>query len=701
MVTLLLFASRGISQENTTQSNLFSEITETLEKRHYTREKWTAETSRDVLHKYLKLMDSERIYFFQSDIDDFTDRFSPNLHQVMCAGDFSSIHEINEVFLNRVSNRVDWIEKRLQTTFHSFNSDRTVEISRSGSLWPENETEADSLWALKIEDDLLFVWMERSSGRSDSNILPRNQVLDRYQKFLESRQAYNKDDLEQFFLKTLPRAFDPHSKYYSPTDFENFRISNQKALTGIGALLAGIESGETEVRGIVAGGPAYRSGELQIGDRIVAVGEGGVEELQDIRHSKLNDTVNLIRGAAGSIVQLKVIPSQSSDPSETKIIAIERGKVDLKGSKARAELIEVSQPDRTRIGWIDLPSFYESEKVDENNVRIGCTDDVELLLTRLKSEAVDGIILDLSDNGGGKIDQAVRLLGLFLGNGPVAQIKDSEGKIVVRKNDTARPVYDGPLIVLTSASTASASEVVASALQDYERAVIVGDRSTYGMASINHSYRISRGVVSAMTQVFFRVTGNSLQLKGVIPDIILPSKLDAWDFGESSYDNPVPYEEILPQPFERFRVHNIPLTNLRQLSQKRVSENPSYQWIEAETFRQKDLIEKNRRSLNMKERQNDIQLENERKKSHSDQLATYHSNLNETEKGKFTVYGISLDNYAAPELKLLSNFTDTELTGMKTSAQKEQNTEKDLHGFEPTKRETVSIMMDFIKSLSP
>jgi len=458
--------------------------------------------------------------------------------------------DIYRTFVKRVEARVALSQKLLKEDSLDFGGNESVMRSRKDAPWPRNEAEANTLWRRQIKEAVLsetlrremLVKMAKEQNKPDATKGerdPKEKIALRYERFLHSVKDVDDEEIANYFLSAVSRAYDPHTEYMSFREMERFRTGMRNELVGIGALLQAEEDGATKIMGLVVNGPADKEGSLKLNDRIVAVDSSNSGEMTDIMFMKIDKVVDLIRGKEGSAVRLKVEPSGGA-AGETKLVVINREKVALKDEQASAEVVEMKLPDggRRRLGWITLPSFYAD--FDEGKTR--CSLDVERLLLRLIDEKIDGLALDLRNNGGGSLEEVRRMTGFFINRGAVVQVKTTLGQVQVQDADNRKPVYDGPMVVLIDKSSASASEILAGALQDYHRAVIVGDSSTFGKGTVQKPVDIGRmlpffaardraGSLKVTFQKFYRPSGSSTQLEGVASDVVLPSLTDAVEIG--------------------------------------------------------------------------------------------------------------------------------------------------------------------------
>ncbi len=687
-----------------------------LQSEHYSDLQIDDEISKEFLNQYLEMLDPGKLYFLQSDIDQFNADFKTKLDDFLLAQNVAPGNAIFDTFRDRVKNRVAFVKDLLDTEEFTFDSDRKATISRKDLPWPANNEEYDRIWRNEVESQLLQEVLQNESASAKGKPVkkdPKKVVMNRYNRILDSVVNNTREDVLGFYLSALSHAYDPHTDYFTQSEFDNFQIHMRNSLTGIGARLGITEEGVPEIQGIIVGGPANKAGELKVGDKVIAVGEQGAEALTDVVHMNLQGVVDLIRGEKGSVVELEVIPV-GGNSSETKIIKITRDEVELKESLARAELIKTKDAagKPVSLGWIDLPSFY----ADMEGGETGATKDVKLLLDRLIKEKIDGLVLDLRQNGGGSLREAVNLTGLFIPQGPVVAVKDSRDKVEVMKSKERTADYAGPMVVLTSKESASASEILAAALQDYGRAVVVGDSSTFGKGTVQNLQPITTatgfailfpgkdeqaGALKLTIQKFYRIAGGSTQLKGVVPDIQLPSLTDALDFGEDSLENALPYDEIDPRRYKTLdKVDNI--DQLRKKTAERVANSVDFQWIEAEKARIEERKKKNQLSLNKEVRKAEIEADDKREKAHRAEQAKHYEEILKKEKDLFKTFSITLDGVDETELRLLSDLSSSELSGVVVEKEEEGDAEKPLdppHNFAAEKREAINILLDMVKSI--
>lgn len=577
--------------------------------------------SERVLKNYLQMLDYMHLYFTQDDVNEFMNRFAPTLSSQIPSGDLSAPREIFTRFRQRVDERVAK-NKALAEAPHDFKSSKTVEIDRKKAPWPASTDEADRLWSDRIEAELL----QESLNEHPLNP-PAKVVTKRYNQFLKNVNEQTDEEVIKTFLVALAQSYDPHSEYMSPSDMENFNIQMRLSLVGIGAVLR-TDDGYAKIVEVVPGGPADKDGRLKPNDRIAAVAQGK-GPFEDVVDMKLDKVVEKIRGAKGSQVRIQVIPANSTDPSKRNVIEITREEVKLKESEAKGEVIDYKEPNGKieKFGWLTVPSFYaEMDRHGQVDAK-STTKDVRKILDRMKKEGIEGLVIDLRRDGGGSLEEAINLTGLFVGAGPVVQAKDATGRVSVARDDEKEPFYTGPVIVLVNRLSASASEIFAAALQDYGRAVIVGDERSFGKGTVQtlldvgkfmplfHDQGAKAGSLKLTIQKFYRVSGGSTQHRGVLSDIVLPSTTDTPEIGESSLPNPLAYDEVDPQPVRHFTFTSPLIEELKNRSSERVSQDAEFAYINEDMKRFREKLSLNQLSLNEKQRRDEMAKDKQMKKS--------------------------------------------------------------------------------------
>ena len=666
-----------------------------LEQGHYTREKLDEKMSAKFLQTYLTTLDYNKLYFTLGDVSEFEQKYSTTLGDSVLRGDLGPAREIFTRFKQRVEDRVTK-NKKLAQKKYGFDTSRTAEINRQEAPWPKNQEEADRIWQSRIEAELLKEELAELKLRP-----PQETVTRRYDQVLRNVREMEDDDVIKTFLSALAQSYDPHSEYLSPSDLENFQISMKLSLVGVGAVLSS-EDGYAKVKEIVPGGPADRDGRLGVSDRIAAVAQGDAE-FEDVVDMKLDKVVEKIRGRKGTVVRLLVIPSDATDPSKRKIIDIRRDEVKLKDQEAKAEVLDLGEQGGrpARIGWITLPSFYAN--MENRGTPKSTTQDVASLLARLKREGIQGLIIDLRRDGGGSLEEAINLTGLFIPKGPVVQAKDSNGKITVSQDTNPDVTYNGPLMVLTNRLSASASEIFAAALQDYGRAVVLGDERTFGKGTVQTVLDLGRlmspfslgtadaGALKLTIQKFYRVRGGSTQLNGVESDIILPSLTDNSEIGEGSLKNRLAYDEVAPVKIaDSMAATPLFVNDLRARSAARVAADPEFGYTMDDMRRVREKIDQNTISLNEKVRRKEIVEDKQRKEMRDKERQSRGPALG------VQAYELTLDDLAAPKLRPVA-FDRKQDKNLLDSDEEEANAKKAAPEPDPIRNESLRIMRDLIE----
>jgi carboxyl-terminal processing protease len=614
-------------------------VGELLEQNHYLQKPITPEMSQRWLKNYLLLLDPTHLFFLQGDVDEFTGKYGNSLGDLLHDDNPSTAvapaFEIFDRYMLRVHQNVELAEKELHNKF-DFTKDENFTIRTSKSPWIVDETASEALWHGQVKSDMLNSVLDKKS--TDEAI---TRLSKRYRSFLMDGEEDNDMDVLELYVNALANAYDPHSDYMAPEEAQDFSIQAIKHIvTGIGAVLR-TDDGYATIDEVIPGGPADLDKRLQAGDRILAVGQG-TDKPVDAVFMKLKHVVAMIRGAKGSMVHLVIHPAGISDESIHKDIVIKRDEVSIKESLASAHIIEHRLPGGAteKLGVIDLHDFYDNT-----------SSDVAKLVQRLKKEQVAGIILDLRNNGGGLLDQAVDLTGLFAKRQPVVQIRRSDNAVEQLKPEDVHQIYDGPLLVMVNKMSASATEIVAAALQDYGRAVIVGDQSTHGKGTvqtlipldpqmpIGFATEPGAGNLKMTVQKFYRVAGGSTQQKGVTPDIVLPSVLDALELGETTLPYYLPYDTIPAADFDNLDLTAPYLPQLKASSTARVAASPDFAYVRQDIAFYKKKVTDSTVSLNQDTRlKEQADLKNEEAQRKKDLLAR--------KSGRDTMLDLTLDMVA-------------------------------------------------------
>jgi carboxyl-terminal processing protease len=558
-------------------------ISRLMPQEHVSGKEFNDELSARALNLYLEMLDPLKLYFLQSDIDQFQ-KYSKVVDDHIAAGNLDLAYFIFERFSQRVDQRVETIRELLKTDF-DFSVDEQVIVDREAAQYATSVDEATDRWRRQLKLSLLDL---KDSEEPVVGQEARDQLMRRYDRYATRWRTSSSDDILEMFLTSVTQSYDPHSTYMSPATLEDFTISMSLNLDGIGASL-GEKDGTTQVKAIIPGGAADLHGKLKPDDAIVSVGQGEEGELVDIIEMPLKDVVKLIRGKAGTTVRLGVRPGGSGN---LEVLSIVRARVELEDSAARGKIIEheiPGQPGTLKLGYINLPSFYmdmEGAKRNDTDFR-SSTRDVAKILVDFKQQNVAGVVLDLSRNGGGSLTEAISLTGLFIDQGPVVQVKDARGSVQKYDDDERGTVWDGPLVVLTSKLSASASEIFAGAIKDYRRGIVVGDPQTHGKGTVQtlmdigqSVFRIRRanyGALKVTLQQFYLPDGESTQLTGVAADVILPSVISKMPVAEGDLEYALEHDRVNPARHSLYSMVPMDLINtLRASSQQRIAANKDF-----------------------------------------------------------------------------------------------------------------------------
>ena len=573
--------------------------------------------SKKIFDSYIKSLDGEKIFFTQSDIDQFA-KARTTLDDAILGEDLSTPFAIFNLYKQRITERFSYAQTLVKQGFN-FDTKESYQFEREKEPWTKSEDEIHELWRKRVKNDALRL---KLAGKDDKSII--ETLNKRYDKNLKSVTKLNSEDAFQLFMNAYATSIDPHTNYFGIRASEDFAIAMKLSLVGIGAVLE--EKDEyTTIKELVPGGPAALSDKLKIGDRIIGVGQGKTA-ITDVQGWRLDDTVALIRGELDSVVVLDILPAEVGIDGEHKPVALIRKKISLEEKAAKKSIIEAKNGNvMRRIGVITLPEFYQDfsarDKGDKNFK--SATRDVARLLEELKKDKVDSVLMDLRNNGGGSLDEAVNLTGLFIDQGPVVQQRDSKGNIKVEVDTKAGLAWDGPLGVLINRASASASEIFAAAIQDYGRGIIIGEGS-FGKGTVQTVVDLDQlakndkpkfGELKMTIAQFFRVNGGTTQLRGVTPDITLPTLIDADSYGESSFDNALPWTQIKAADYK-------PAGNLKALFPKlvtshdaRVVKDHDYQYLLEDITRLNFERKKNSISLNLADRRKEREAQEARQKT--------------------------------------------------------------------------------------
>jgi len=612
-------------------------VAQILQRQHYLRLPINDEVSAKFLDRYLDSLDNLHIYFLQSDLQEF-EKYRYKLDDLTVeAGDTTPARVIFTRFRQRLDQQYDFVQEMLKKGNWDFSGNDRFVLDRKKLPRPRDLTEAKRLWYERLR----YEYLEQKLSKTEPDEIVKN-LTRRYSRILRMLHEYDNDDVLQIYLTALAHVYDPHSDYMGKNELENFSIGMKLSLYGIGAMLQS-DDGICKIKSLTDGGPAQRSKQLKSEDKILAVAQSNQPPV-DVVDMKLSKVVELIRGPKGTEVRLTVNPADAPNSSVRHTITLIRDEIKLEESAAKARIYEMPQgknaagQDRTvRLGVIDLPSFYSGFELEGRrnaSEQKSTTADVARLLRKLTQEKVTGVVLDLRRNGGGSLEEAINLTGLFIKEGPVVQVKDYDGRIYQDTDPDSAIWYDGPLIVLTSRFSASASEILAGALQDYGRALIVGDSSTHGKGTVQSLLQLKDimrrsgiltsgepGALKITIRKFYRASGASTQLKGVTPDLVLPSVNNHIEVGEASLENPLEWDTIPAAAYEKVNRVQPYLATLSKASQQRTAQDPDFAWVRQEIERFKKLQAEKSMSLNEAVRLREKKEADERVKARKKELA--------------------------------------------------------------------------------
>ena len=600
-------------------------VTTMLSRYHYKHVTLDDSLSSLMFDKYLESLDNSRVYFYSSDIAKLEkERYS--FDDYLLAGNIQPFFDIFNLYEKRTLERMEYVDTILTNGF-DFTKNDSLEIDRDSSNWPASTKEMDELWTERIKNDALNLSL---SGKKNDEIV--SNLTKRYDNYSHALSQYNSEDVFQLAMDAYTTSVDPHTDYFSPITSENFKIDMSLSLEGIGARLM-TDDGYTKVVEIIPGGPAFKSKKLNADDRIIAVAQGVDGEFVDVVGWRITDVVQLIRGPKESTVRLQILRATDGPTAKPVEISLVRDKVKLEEQAAKSKILEIDNNGIPyRVGVITIPKFYtdfEGTQSGDSDSKSTVTD-VKKLLEDLKQKNVDGVIIDLRNNGGGALSEAIDVTGLFIDKGPVVQVKNDQGNIEVGSDLDPGIVYSGPLAVLVNRFSASASEIFAAAIQDYGRGVIVGEQ-TYGKGTVQNLIdlnKISRNSSNKFGQLkltiakYYRINGGSTQRLGVTPDITFPSYIDPNDFGESSQVSALPWDKINPTNYKMFNNLNDIIPKLQSFSENRRNNDPEFQYLKEDIRDYKNskkqkyisLNEEVRKQKKDEEDEKEFQRENERRK---------------------------------------------------------------------------------------
>ena len=607
-----------VLQPTMTQRYASREVTRFLTNMHYRDIRLDDSLSSQMLDHYIETLDPNRSYFLEGDVQMF-ERFRFEMDDALRFTQLSPAFEIYNLYSERVRQRSEYARSRLEAPF-DFTVDEEFQFDRSEAAWATTQEELDDIWRKRIKNDYLRLML---AGKEHDAII--ETLDDRYENIERRIAELDSEDVFQFFMNSFAMSIEPHTAYLSPRTSENFEISMKLSLEGIGALL-GRESEFTEIARVVPGGPASLDGRLQAGDRIMSVGQGRDGKMVDVIGWRVDDVVELIRGPKETVVRLEVLPEESGLDGPSHVIDLVRDEVKLEEQAAKSRIIEM--PDESgrvrKVGVIDLPVFY----LDFNGRAMNRPDyrsssrDVKRLIDEMKAEGVESLVMDLRNNGGGSLLEATTLTGLFIDQGPVVQVRNSNGRVSIEEDRDPGMAWDGPLVVLVNRYSASASEIFAAAIQDYGRGLVVGE-PTFGKGTVQSLIEIDdyvqperegMGQLKMTIAQFFRVNGGSTQNRGVVPDIRFPSAGEPQEYGERSLDNALPYSEIDPARYENADDLSMLVAVADQRHRARRDVDPEFGWLQSDIEEYNETVDQVSISLLESARRQEMEEQEARRK---------------------------------------------------------------------------------------
>lgn len=561
-------------------------VTRFVEHSHYARLSVDDALSEAVLKTYLETLDGNRHYFLQSDIAYFN-RYRTTLDDALRSGDMEPVFDMFRLYRLRAQQNIGHALELLDKE-PDFTVDESYQFDRSKSAWAATPAEIQDIWRRRMKNDAISLLLADKTWPEAAEILRK-----RYERVLARVNDLDSDDVFEGFMNAFARTLDPHSTYLSPRQSEEYRIQMSLSYQGIGASLQ-LDEDFVQVMNVIPGGPAAIDGRLKPNDRITAVGQESDKELTDVVGWQLDDVVQLIRGPAGTKVRLQILAGDAVPGDRETILELVRDKVKLEEQAAKKNVIEVGQgDDKVKVGVITVPGFYQDFDARNRGDKdyVSTTRDVRRLLGELRKENVAGLVLDLRGNGGGHLTEATALTGLFIDRGPVVQLRTTNGDIEVLDDPIPAVAYNGPLVVLVDRFSASASEIFAAAIQDYRRGIVIGQQ-TFGKGTVQNLYPLDQyarsapepglGQLTLTIGKFYRVTGGSTQHRGVIPDIVLPSPINAEEIGESSRDRALPWDQISATRFDAREPLDAAITALARYQDNQLATDPDYSYLRSE-----------------------------------------------------------------------------------------------------------------------
>ncbi len=592
---------------------------------HYKKPQLNDSLSSVIFDEYLKSMDITKSYFYKSDIEQF-EKYRFTFDDFIRQGSLDVPFQIFNVFKKRVSERIEFVKKTLKTEF-DFSVNETFKPDREKADWAKTEDELNEIWRLRLKSDALSMVLAKKEPKKLYADLQK-----RYENFHKVVLQYEAEDVFSIYINSVTQSLDPHTDYFSPMNSDNFNIAMKLSLEGIGAQLRQ-EGDYTTVASVVPGGPVAKSNLLKEEDRIVGVAQGEDGEMVDVIGWRLDDVIQLIRGKKGSLVRLQVLKKEEGDNAIAKEIQLIRDQIKLEEQAAKSEVLDFEHNGKQfKVGVVKLPTFYtdfEGQRLGKPDYK-STTRDVKAIIGKFKEDKVDGIVMDLRGNGGGSLQEAIQLAGLFIKEGPIVQVKDARQQIEVDRDPDPAIFYDGPMVTLVDRSSASASEIFAAAIQDYGRGVILGEK-TWGKGTVQQLVDLGMmiktegkkaGQIKLTQAKFYRINGSSTQRKGVTPDILFPSRYEIDEFGEESRPSALAWDQIPTSDYAPYMNLNSVIPELKLKHESRAKKDPEFQLEIDEINDYKKAREQKEFSLNQEVRKSEREVAEAARKKREDERAT-------------------------------------------------------------------------------
>ena len=658
------------------------ELLQQLQTKHYSSIEINDGFSSLLFDRYMDALDGSHLYFLKSDIDELS-AYRYTLDDSLLDADVDPGFEIYNRYYRRVLERLIYAIDRVENHVSEmdFAIDESIEVDREDAPYAASVEELDEIWRKRTKNSVLSL---KLTGDTDEEIAEK--LAKRYRNQLSQVLKTNNRDIFQAYLSNVAKAVDPHTDYYSPRDSENFNMQLSLSLQGIGAQLTTDEE-YTKVVELITGGPAERGNELQAGDRIIGIGQGLDGDIQDVVGMRLDDVVSQIRGEKGTVVRLNVIPAEAASESSATVVSITRDMVKLEDQSAKSEVLELSyRGEDYKVGVISLPTFYfdfEAASRGEEDFK-SSTRDVRALLEDLKTQEVDAVVVDLRNNGGGSLSEANQLVGLFIETGPTVQIRYSgirNGFTRAFGDNDPEVAYSGPLAVLVNRTSASASEIFAGAVQDYQRGIVLGGQ-TFGKGTVQEIIPMDFGQVKVTRSKFYRISGASTQHRGVIPDITFPDFYDAYDdIGESSLDGALPWDTVRPVEYRPYFSIQAMLPQLREQHELRAEESPDFIYLLEQIERTRKY--RNREQLSL----NELQVKAERERNRREEF--------DAENMRLFLKGLPLNKWVEEDDLNVDEDEESSIANNDTLASDEASDEEEDEA-DPLLLESGRILVDFI-----